>query len=140
MRKIREVLRLSHGEGLSHRQVARVTGVGPTTVREYLSRAAAAGLSWPLPDDVDDADLERRLFARGEFPLPTQRPTPDWATVHRELRRPSVTLQLLWMLCRHRHNIHYADRVVMPTRPSPGVWTSSPELVKGFETPRAGIY
>ncbi len=103
MRKIREVLRLSHGEGLSHRQVALVTGVGPTTVREYLSRAAAAGVSWPLPDDVDDADLERQLFTRGEFPPPTQRPMPDWATVHRELRRASVTLQLLWMEHKESH-------------------------------------
>ncbi len=80
MRKIREVLRLSHGEGLSHRQVALVTGVGPTTVREYLSRAAAAGVSWPLPDDVDDADLERQaLHPRG---VPAPDPAADAGLGH----------------------------------------------------------
>jgi transposase len=103
MRKIREVLRLSQGEGLSRRQVARAAGVPPTTVADYLGRIAAAGLSWPLPDDVDDADLERRLFTRGDFPPQSQRPMPDWAAVHRELRRPSVTLQLLWMEHKEAH-------------------------------------
>ena len=103
MRKIREVLRLSQGEGLSRRQVARAAGVPPTTVADYLGRLAAAGLSWPLPDDVDDADLERRLFTRGDFPPQSQRPMPDWAAVHRELRRPSVTLQLLWMEHKEAH-------------------------------------
>src|ERR1039458_8573906 len=95
MRKIREVLRLSQGEGLSRRQVARAAGGPPTTVADYLGRIPAAGLSWPLPDDVDDADLERRLFTRGDFPPQSQRPMPDWAAVHRELRRPSAYPQLL---------------------------------------------
>jgi hypothetical protein len=72
-------------------------------VADYLGRIAAAGLSWPLPDDVDDADLERRLFTRSDFPPQSQRPMPDWAAVHRELRRPSVTLQLLWMEHKEAH-------------------------------------
>jgi transposase len=72
-------------------------------VADYLGRIAAAGLSWPLPDGMDDADLERRLFTRGDFPPQSQRPMPDWAAVHRELRRPSVTLQLLWMEHKETH-------------------------------------
>ncbi len=75
MRKIMEVLRLA-AQGLSTREVASSTGIGRTTLREYLYRARAAGLSWPLPDDLSDGDLERRLFpriagdVRGHYPQP----------------------------------------------------------------------
>lgn len=48
MRKIEEVLRL-HARGLSTRRIAAASGVGKTTVIEYLRRAGAVGLSWPLP-------------------------------------------------------------------------------------------
>jgi len=103
MRKIRDVLRLSQGEGWSRRQVARAVGLPPTTVADYLGRIRVAGLGWPLADAVDDAELERRLFQRGAFPPSSQRSLPDWAEIHRELRRPGVTLQLLWMENKERH-------------------------------------
>jgi len=105
MRKIREVLQLSQGRGLSRRHVARAAGVPPTTAADYLGRIAAYGLSWPLADGMDAAGLERQLFTRGDFPSPHSRPIPDRAAVHRELRRPSVTLPLLWM----EHKERYPD-------------------------------
>jgi transposase len=95
MRKIREILRLSLGEGLSRRTTAAAAGLPYTTVSDHLARAAQAGLGWPLPDDMDDGQLEARLFARAEPPPSASRPLPDWPTVHRELRRKGVTLQLL---------------------------------------------
>ncbi len=49
MRKISEVLRL-RAAGLTVREIARTSGAGRTTVFEYLVRADAAGLCWPLPD------------------------------------------------------------------------------------------
>ena len=64
MRKIREVLRLKHEQGLSHQAVAQACAVGVGTVNRYLQRAAQRGLGWPLPDDLDDAALEARLFVR----------------------------------------------------------------------------
>ena len=64
MRKIREVLRLKHEQGLSHQAVAQACAVGVGTVNRYLQRAAQRGLGWPLPDDLDDAALEARLFRR----------------------------------------------------------------------------
>ena len=105
MRKIREILRLALGEGLSRRQVAAATGVPGSTVGDHLARARLAGLSWPLPDDMDDAALEARLFVPAAARPPTElRPMPDWPTVHTELRRhKSVTLQLLWLEYRERH-------------------------------------
>jgi transposase len=95
MRKVREVLRLALAGGLNQRQVARSLSLSPTTVGEYLRRAESAGLTWPLPD-LDDAQLEGRLYpivARGQADT---RAIPDWAAVHRELKRKGVTLLLLW--------------------------------------------
>ena len=102
MRKIREILRLALGEGLSRRTTAAATGLPYTTVSDHLGRAAKAGLGWPLPDGLDDGQLEARLFARAEPPPSASRPLPDWPTVHRELRRKGVTLQLLHMEYRER--------------------------------------
>ena len=107
MRKIREILRLVIGEGLSRRQVAAATGSPYSTIADHLSRAQRAGLSWPLPEGMDDAELEARLFAKAEAPPAASRPLPDWAEVHRELRRKGVTLQLLWMEYRERHRDGY---------------------------------
>jgi len=95
MRKIREVLRLTLAEGLSRRQVGTALHLPPTTVADYVARARRAGLGWPLPDGMDDGALETRLFASAALPPSHARPLPDWAVVHRELRRKGVTLQLL---------------------------------------------
>lgn len=96
MRKIREILRLKWSCGLSHRQVAQSCGVARPTVTEYMQRAQAAGLSWPLPAELDDSALERLLFpALVPSRLPP-RALPDWAWVHQELKRKGVTLFLLW--------------------------------------------
>jgi len=94
MRNIREVLRLALGEELSRRQVSVASGVPLTTVNDYLRRAAAAGLKWPLPGDLDDAGLEALLYPPAQ-PTGSARPLPDWGRVHKELRRKHVTLQLL---------------------------------------------
>jgi transposase len=94
MRKIREVLRLTFAEGLSRRQVGAAAGVPFTTVSDYVGRAVAAGLTWPLPDGLDDAGLEALLYPP-VVPSRAARPAPDWGYVHKELRRKGVTLQLL---------------------------------------------
>lgn len=95
MRKIKEVLRLRFEQGLSHRAIGQSCGIGLTTAREYIMRAKAAGLSWPLAVDMDDGALEGLLFSSPGRASVAQ-PMPNWAVVHRELRRAGVTLQLLW--------------------------------------------
>jgi len=95
MRKIREALRLA-SSGLSTRSMASSLSVGRTTLREYLSRARRAGLSWPLADDLSDRALEELLFPRSPNIKRDPFPQPDWAYVHGELRRKGVTLALLW--------------------------------------------
>ena len=57
-RKVREVLRLKHALGMSERLIADAVGVGKTAVGEYLRRARVLGLAWPLPDGMDDAELD----------------------------------------------------------------------------------
>jgi transposase len=96
MRCVREILRLK-AEGLSDRAIARSTRLARSTVGDYASRAVAAGLSWPLPEELSDTALEALLFVRGGPAVGARRkPEPDWAGLHRELRRPGVTLMLLW--------------------------------------------
>ena len=95
MRKIQEVLRLYFGHSRSKREIARIIGVSPTTVSDYLARAKLAGLSYPLPSELDEPSLERLLFPPSE-PSSVQRPAPDWLRVHNELRGKGVTLELLW--------------------------------------------
>ena len=97
MRRVRELLRLKLGAGVPVREVARRIGIAPSTVRETLSRFTAAGLAWPLPETVTDGVLEEALFRpAGTKQGHRRRPEPDWAQVHRELKRKHVTLQLLW--------------------------------------------
>ena len=103
MRKIREVLRLKWAEGMSNRRIAASCGVSRPTVSEYLRRAEAAGLGWPIRSDWSDDRLERRLF-----PPPPDLPAaagsvPDWVEVHQQLQRKGVTLfwlgQEYWAAC-----------------------------------------
>ncbi len=96
MRKIREVLRLKLSVGRSCRQISKSCGIARSTASEYLSRASVAGLSWPLPEDMDDAKLERLLFPPLPVIAPENRSTPSWPEVYKELKRKSVTLLLLW--------------------------------------------
>ena len=96
MRKIKEVLRLHFEAGLSERQISKICVLGKGTVRRFLKRAGAAGLSWPLPPGLDDAALEKQLFPPPLPPSAGQRPQPDYAAIHKELKGPNVTLQLLW--------------------------------------------
>lgn len=102
MRKIREVLRLA-AQGLSTREIALSVSVGRTTLREYLRRARAVGVSWPIPDGLSDTDLENLLFPRLSGSTRGHIAQPDWAYVHSELRRTGVTLSLLWEEYRSIH-------------------------------------
>jgi transposase len=96
MRKIREVLRLRFAQGLSQRAIGVSVRLSTGAVNTYLNRARLAGLDWPLPEGLDDAQLEALLYPPSPDVAAEQRPVPDWAVVHRELRRPNMTLALLW--------------------------------------------
>lgn len=101
MRKIREVLRFAHA-GLSARQIAASVGIARSSVAECLRRAEAAGVTWPLPDDIDEGTLSRRLYPPAK-PSKFERPLIDFAMVQRELRRRDMTLYLLWQEYKERN-------------------------------------
>jgi transposase len=96
MRKIRDVLRLRFAHRLSQRAIGHSLGLSTGAVNTYLGRARLAGLRWPLPEGLDDAQLEALLYPPPPTIATERRPLPDWAVIHRELRRPNVTLSLLW--------------------------------------------
>ncbi len=109
MRRVREILRLKYEFGASDRAVAVAIGVARSTVQLCLARVAAAGLNWPLPETLTDAGLEAILFAplRGSKPGGRHKAEPDWTLIHHELRRPGVTLLLLWEEYRAIHTDGY---------------------------------
>ncbi|MBD1400890.1 IS21 family transposase, partial [Pelovirga terrestris] len=96
MRKIRETLRLHHDSGLGQRPISRCLNISRTTVGDYLHRAKIAGLSWPLPEALTDQQLYNRLFPPAGSVSSSDRPLPDCAYLHAELKRKGVTLMLLW--------------------------------------------
>ena len=109
MRHINEILRLKHEKNLSVREIARSCGVPASTVGDYLKRAQAASLEWPLPEPLSEQELLDRLMGsdgsgdEAKLSQEGSRQLPDWAKVHRELRRKGVTLRLLWQEYRQDH-------------------------------------
>ena len=103
MRKIKEVLRLYHEVHLGQREIARCAQLAQSTVHEYLERARAAGLGWPLPEGQDEEAIENLLFPR-TAPAEQPYPIPDYRHIDEELRTHSnLTLQLLWEEYRQAH-------------------------------------
>ena len=107
MRQLRYLLRLHH-DGVSAREIGRLLGVARSTIQDNLKRAAAAGLQWPLAGDVTDEVLEQRLFGRAAIAAGQRRRVePDWADLARELKRPGVTMMVLWEEYREAHREGY---------------------------------
>src|SRR3954471_23230881 len=95
MRQVREVLRLKHVCGRSGHEIAATVGVSRYTVAECLRRAAVVGITWPVPPELDDAALERKLFTPPFASTEALRPQPDWTSNHPEPRRHGGSVLLL---------------------------------------------
>jgi transposase len=97
MRKVKEVLRLRFAAGLQQEQIACSCSIGQSTVHRYLRRAEAAGLSWPLPEEYDDRQLNELLFPVRPGRKPKRPTIIDFAEIHHQLTsQRHITLQLLW--------------------------------------------
>ena len=97
MRRIKQLLTMRFGAGASARAIGRELGIAPSTVREYLGRAVAAGIGWPLAADLTDEDLVARLFVNAGVRAGARlHAEPDWSALVRELKRPGVNLLMLW--------------------------------------------
>ena len=95
MRKTKEILRLHHEARCSGREIARTLVVSPATVQECLRRARIAGVDWAAARDLNDTVLEGRLYPPPAAPTLDDRPLPDFAELHAQLKRKGVTLALL---------------------------------------------
>ena len=95
MRRIRETLRLHLQARLSYNEVGRALKISKSVVGKYVSLARVAGVDWAVAQTLTDDELEARLY-RPPLPRSSYQLTPDFAAVHQELKRPGVTLQLLW--------------------------------------------
>ena len=123
MRQIREILRCHFAHGLSREAIARSVGLSKGSVTNILHRFQSSGLGWPVDSALSDAELEACLYPPVER-NPTV-PCPDVQVIEGELRRPHVTMQLLWREYTATHpdgmsrasfyRYYRAHRIVEPT-------------------------
>lgn len=108
MTKYREILKLNHQQ-ISGRSIASILGCSRNTVSKTLEASEKQGLTWPLPLDISDEELEQMLFP--ERSIDPTRMLPDYETIHRELAKNGVTMTLLWdeycIQCRDLTKIPY---------------------------------
>ena len=103
MRKIKEVLRLKYEQSLSDSKIAQSLSIARSTVFEYINRAKSCGMSWPLPEGMDEERLEQLLFYASKDSSCGPRIEPDWGTVYQELKHRQVTRALLWLEYKERN-------------------------------------
>jgi len=96
MRKIKEILRLKFDCDLTDRQIAKSCSVARSTVAKYISGAENAGLTWPIPENLNDTDVYNLVFKGKNNKSVNKRNMPPVEYIHNELKKKGVTLQLLW--------------------------------------------
>jgi len=95
MRQRRQTLRLHLESRLTRRECAQLLGGAKTTIGDIVRKARAAGVDCAVAQTLSDDELEARLY-RPAVPRSARHLEPDYAYLHQELKRPGVTLQLLW--------------------------------------------
>jgi transposase len=104
MRKINEVLRLHFELKLRQREIARACSISQGAVHNYLKKAAAAGIAWPLPEGWDEKRVEQTLFGDRRPVERRSRALPDFASLHEQFQQHRhLTLQLAWEEYRQAH-------------------------------------
>lgn len=94
MTKIKEILRLKYDSGLSTRKIAACTKVGRSTISEILTRFKQSSLSWPLPDNCSETELNNVLYR--EKATNHNKVMPDFTQYYVELKRKGMTKRLQW--------------------------------------------
>lgn len=96
MRQIREVLRLHFESGRSIRQINASTKTSVGAIQKLLKQAHQLKLTWPLPEHLDDAQLVLLFYPKANTSGSKRLIIPEWAKIHQELKRKSMTKLLLW--------------------------------------------
>lgn len=107
MCRIKEVLRLYFEQNQSQRLISLAIGISATTAGDYVKRAQAAGLGYPLPPDLDDHQLEIMLFPPQPSHSNIVRAEPDWPAVYAAMRTKGMTLTLAWQEYKSTHSDGY---------------------------------
>ena len=102
MRKIKEIARLRFAAGRTYTEIASAVGVARSTVQTTVSRLASAGLGWPWPRDLDEREVEARVYPVKPGPKQAALRLPDFAAMRGELSRKGVTRRQLWLEYRER--------------------------------------
>jgi DNA-binding transcriptional regulator LsrR (DeoR family) len=92
MRKFKEVLRLKYDHHLTNRKIAKSCAMSHVTVGKYLDLAKQAGIAWPLPDDIDDSQIEQRLYANVSRPPSTKPVMPSMSYLFQEMKKKACHL------------------------------------------------
>lgn len=108
MRNIREVLRLGMTCGSSAREIGRSLRITHPTAQKYLLAAKAAGLTWDGIKTMTDEELSRMVRSLTKDLKPS-RALPDYAWVHQELKKKSVTMNLVWQEYKAAHPEGYQE-------------------------------
>src|SRR5512133_725741 len=86
LKKIREIIRLKYDAGLSNRAIVGTCKVFNSTVCEYLRRAKAAGVGWPI-GEMGEEELFQKLYPENQTIEPEFKdPMPDWDQIKKEKR------------------------------------------------------
>lgn len=106
MRNVREVLRQKLVLNRTHRAIGKALGISHGVVGSVAVRWKALGLTWEGAGKLTDDELEQRLYGP-RLPSTAQRPMPDMLWLHRELKRPAVTLEVLHLEYLEQHSDGY---------------------------------
>mgnify|MGYP000887011479 FL=1 len=93
MSKLKEILRLKYEANLSARQIARALNVSHTVVNNYIDKAKLCGKEYKQLKLLDNNEIIVNLFPTQ--PKKYKYTPPNFAYIHKELRRKGVTLELL---------------------------------------------
>lgn len=96
MRTIRELLRLALSNEISARDIGRSLRISHPTVQKYVQAVHEAGLDWDKIQQMDDAALRTVIKKVSGRRVEVDRPLPDYEYIHQEIKKPGVTLYLLW--------------------------------------------
>jgi transposase len=96
IKKIREIFRLKFELNLSHRTIGKMVNVSPGSVSRYSAPFQQQGLEWLQLKKMSDDEIKNILCKSRHIQSKQDFVEPNFKQVHQELKRKTVTLQLLW--------------------------------------------
>jgi transposase len=96
MQQAREAIKLILNDHVSDREIARRCNISHMTVGVYRKQIQNRELTYDEITGMSDDKLELILKTKKGRKKQINRPQPDYIYIHEELKKKSVTMQLLW--------------------------------------------